>query len=59
MDYIHEKLIPQRNIQGNKKMNPSGGDLFIVDNSLTGWTGIKYLEQWTEISTSFDIATGS
>ena len=39
-------------------MNPSGGDLFIVDNSLTGWTGIKYLEQWTEISTSFDIATG-
>ena len=41
MDYIHEKLVPQRNIQGNKKMNPSGGDLFIVDNSLTGWTGIK------------------
>ena len=40
-------------------MQPSGGDLFIVDNSISGWTGIKYLEQWTEISTSFDIATGN
>lgn len=36
----------------------SGGDLFIVDNSLSGWTGLRYLEQWTEISTGFDIATG-
>lgn len=40
-------------------MQPSGGDLFIVDNSISGWTGIKYLEQWTEISTSFDIAAGN
>ena len=39
-------------------MSTFGGDLFIVDNSISGWTGIKYLEQWTEISTSFDIATG-
>ena len=39
-------------------MSSSGGDLFIVDNSLTGWTGLRYLEEWTEISTSFDIATG-
>lgn len=39
-------------------MNAAGGDLFIVDNSVSGWTGIKYLEQWTEISTGFDIATG-
>ena len=39
-------------------MQSLGGDLFIVDNSISGWTGIKYLEQWTEISTSFDIATG-
>ncbi|MDA7723768.1 helicase-related protein [Pseudomonadales bacterium] len=39
-------------------MNASGGDLFIVDNSVSGWTGLRYLEQWTEISTGFDIATG-
>lgn len=39
-------------------MNSSGGDLFIVDNSVSGWTGLRYLEQWTEISTGFDIATG-
>ena len=39
-------------------MSTSGGDLFIVDNSVSGWTGLKYLEQWTEISTGFDIATG-
>jgi len=36
----------------------SGGDLFIVDNSISGWTGLKYLKEWTEISTGFDIATG-
>lgn len=39
-------------------MDQAGGDLFIVDNSISGWTGLKYLEQWTEISTGFDIATG-
>ena len=33
-------------------------DLFIVDNSVSGWTGLEYLKQWTEISTGFDIATG-
>jgi phospholipase D-like protein len=35
-----------------------GGELFIVDNSVSGWTGIRYLSEWTEIATSFDIATG-
>jgi SNF2 family DNA or RNA helicase len=35
-----------------------GGDLFIVDNSVSGWTGLEYLRQWSEISTAFDIATG-
>ena len=39
-------------------MNSKGGDLFIVDNSVSGWSGLRYLEQWTEISTGFDIATG-
>ena len=40
-------------------MQSSGGELFIVDNSVSGWTGLRYLEQWTEISTSFDVATGN
>ena len=36
----------------------SGRDLFIVDNSVSGWTGLRYLAEWAEISKSFDIATG-
>jgi hypothetical protein len=35
-----------------------GKDLFIVDNSVSGWTGLRYLEEWTAIAKSFDIATG-
>ncbi|MCY4273479.1 MAG: phospholipase D-like domain-containing protein, partial [bacterium] len=35
-----------------------GGELFIVDNSVSGWTGLQYLRQWTDIARSFDIATG-
>jgi superfamily II DNA or RNA helicase len=35
-----------------------GGDLFIVDNSDKEWSVLKYLREWTEISRSFDIATG-
>ena len=39
--------------------NPrSGGDLFIVDNSEENWKVRDYLREWTEISVSFDIATG-
>ncbi len=34
------------------------GDLFIVDNSVSGWTGLRYLEEWCEIAKSMDIATG-
>ena len=33
-------------------------DLFIVDNSDAGWKGLRYLEEWCEISRQFDIATG-
>ena len=36
----------------------SGGDLFIVDNSISGWTALEYLGQWTDVARSFDIATG-
>jgi hypothetical protein len=35
-----------------------GGDLFIVDNSISGWTGLRYLAEWCEIAESFDIASG-
>jgi len=36
----------------------SGGELFIVDNSEAEWKGLRYLEEWTEIANSFDIAAG-
>jgi superfamily II DNA or RNA helicase len=35
-----------------------GGELFIVDNSVVGWTGARYLNDWTDVAKSFDIATG-
>ena len=35
-----------------------GGGLFIVDNSVSGWTGLRYLQEWSRIAKSFDIATG-
>ena len=35
-----------------------GRDLFIVDNSVSGWTGLRYLTEWTGIAKAFDIATG-
>ena len=35
-----------------------GGELFIVDNSISGWTGLRYLQEWCGIAKSFDIATG-
>ncbi|MGA7324784.1 MAG: helicase-related protein [Rhodomicrobium sp.] len=40
--------------------NDTGGgrDLFIVDNSVSGWTGLRYLEEWTSVAKAFDIATG-
>jgi phosphatidylserine/phosphatidylglycerophosphate/cardiolipin synthase-like enzyme len=36
----------------------SGGNLFIVDNSDKDWKVLNYLREWTDIATSFDIATG-
>lgn len=38
---------------------PQGGDVFIVDNSDSDWKVRRYLYDWAEISTSFDVATGS
>ena len=39
-------------------VDSKGRELFIVDNSVSGWTGIRYLEEWTGIAKTFDIATG-
>ena len=39
-----------------KRRSPTG--LFIVDNSDDDWKVVNYLQQWTEIARSFDIATG-
>ena len=36
----------------------SGGELFIVDNIDESWKGLKYLQDWTEVASSFDIAAG-
>lgn len=36
----------------------TAGELFIVDNSDDAWKGIRYLQDWTEIASAFDIATG-
>ena len=40
------------------KSNSVGRQLFIVDNSVSGWTGQRYLEEWTAIARELDIATG-
>jgi len=38
--------------------DPRGGDLFIVDNGVSGWTAFRYLEEWADYASAFDIATG-
>jgi len=40
------------------KNSPSGGELFIVDNSDEDWKVRKYLHDWCQISQAIDIATG-
>lgn len=42
----------------SEKHTKSGGEIFIVDNSDSEWKGLRYLQEWTEIARSFDIATG-
>jgi len=36
----------------------SGGELIIVDNGDESWKGLKHIQDWTEIASAFDIATG-
>ncbi len=33
-------------------------ELFIVDNSLSDWTCLRYIESWAHVSEALDIATG-
>lgn len=35
-----------------------GSGLFIVDNSISGWTGLRYLKEWSELAQGMDVATG-
>ena len=37
---------------------PAGRGLFIVDNSVAGWTGLRYLQEWSSIARAIDVATG-
>jgi len=39
-------------------VDSKGRDLFIVDNSVSGWSCLRYLEEWAGIAKRFDIATG-
>jgi hypothetical protein len=41
-----------------KATGRKAGELFIVDNSESEWKGLRYLQDWTEIASAFDIATG-
>src|ERR1035441_6222802 len=49
-----------REVRGpmTEQTKPQGGDVFIVDNSDSDWKVRRYLHDWAEISTSFDVATG-
>ncbi len=38
--------------------DPTGRSLFIVENSVVGWIGLRCLEEWTGIARAFDVATG-
>lgn len=40
------------------KEKSKGSDLFIVDNSDSDWKVRNYLQEWAEIASRFDIATG-
>ena len=51
-------LEPSLAPDGHPGRESRGRELFIVDNSVDGWTGLRYLEKWSGIARAFDIATG-
>ncbi len=42
----------------SEEIKRRGSDLFIVDNSDSDWKVRNYLEQWADLSHTFDVATG-
>jgi hypothetical protein len=50
--------IPEERRADVMNFESRGRDLFIVDNSVEGWTGLRYLGEWAGIAKAFDIATG-
>ena len=51
-------MLPDGLLRTDMTVDSKGRELFIVDNSVSGWTGLRYLEQWSSIAKAFDIATG-
>src|SRR5262249_5778768 len=51
-------VVRSRELRGAMDQKTRNRDLFIVDNSVSGWTALHYLEEWTEIANKVDIATG-
>jgi superfamily II DNA or RNA helicase len=47
----------QQTPEGDAKRT-GGGELFVVDNSISGWTGLRYLKEWCAFAESMDVATG-
>ena len=58
MEGILYTTVPARRDRSPMTVHSKGRELFIVDNSVSGWTGLRYLEEWCGIAKSFDIATG-
>jgi hypothetical protein len=48
---VEERSVDEANSVGARGRD--GGELFIVDNSDTEWKGLKYLQDWTDIASSF------
>lgn len=44
--------------QSSPEFAKRGGDFLIVDNSDEHWKVSNYLDEWSDISSAFDIATG-
>jgi len=48
---------PQQDRTLASRLKTSPSDLFIVDNA-SEWTALRYLREWCDIASAFDIATG-
>ena len=58
METAPSRAVGQASTVKPREKSKTGGELFIVDNSDEAWKGLKYLQDWTEIASAFDIATG-